>query len=459
MSTQVVRHTSRGVDITLNFASTENNLSWSFTQEGDGEIYDVSSINVASYTIAGGAVTLPYAVTNGSSYAVSIVKTTTGQTASITLKTRRATNKTASLNVPDFGLFTGNYHYCLKNNGVVEVHDLSVKQPANYVGAGVWDTSSLVYSITLPPPPTNYSWAKILCVNGYVLVVAHNTVMSSSPHLYCKIIGGSVYDLLGNINSYSQITSGGADGAAYNINNYTINYDFINNIIYSCSSGTVARLEIINLTTLDWSVLTGANIDNYANITSKVYTSSRTKRLNPVNNLFIANGSCYFDAINKKNKTYIGQYTPGCYDSETGYILTSYLGQNSAIARFIDDEGNLITSISPSPSIAASNQGVWHYSNMLKKGVCVVTFGSPVRYGVFDKISSNFGLYYLSNGIDTTTVITDVSISNSQDLFIVKQDINSNRLTYIKYGQATPDYGYFDLDLPVISMCTNQLEY
>jgi len=169
MSTVNIKHTSRGLDITLNFASTENNLSWAFTQEGDGEIYDVVLTNIASYTIAGGAITLPYPVINGTSYSVSIVKTTTGQTASITFKTRRSINKTSSLSVPDFGQYDGRYLYVLLNNNTVQKLDSQLLLPANYAGAGAWTVSPVVATITLPTLPNSALYTGIQFVkNGGV---------------------------------------------------------------------------------------------------------------------------------------------------------------------------------------------------------------------------------------------------------------------------------------------------
>ncbi|NLE06980.1 MAG: hypothetical protein GX638_19545, partial [Crenarchaeota archaeon] len=137
MGTQVVKHTSRDYDVILNFASTENNLSWSFTQEGDGDIYDIELVNVASYTIAGGAVTLPYTVKNNTKYSVSIVKTTQGQTASITLKTRRQEQKIITQIVPDFGSNIATHLFAISNTSLYKLDKTLLNQGLNPIIATI----------------------------------------------------------------------------------------------------------------------------------------------------------------------------------------------------------------------------------------------------------------------------------------------------------------------------------
>ena len=52
MSTQVVKHTSRIRSFILNFAESENNLSWPITPENDGVIFEVTGTNISTYTIS-----------------------------------------------------------------------------------------------------------------------------------------------------------------------------------------------------------------------------------------------------------------------------------------------------------------------------------------------------------------------------------------------------------------------
>lgn len=216
MGTQVVKHTSRGVNVTLNFAATENNLSWSYTQEGDGEIYDVVLSNVASYTIRGADPSLPLSVTNGSSYAIAITKTTTGQVASITLKTRRAVNKSVTLNVPNLlsesvqGTLTVLVH---PNDNKITVLDSSKLIDNN------WDSNNWIV-----PPSTvidlpniiGFSWKNGFWdyINDRIVLAATTStgILTPNFHLCTYHISGDkagqIWDVTGTSqNTYNTIIS------------------------------------------------------------------------------------------------------------------------------------------------------------------------------------------------------------------------------------------------------------
>ena len=211
MSTQIVQHKSRDFDVVLNFAESENNLSWAFTAENDGEIYDVILINVASYQITGSSVTLPLTVRAGLSYAVSIVKQTNGQTASITLKTRRAVNKAVTLNVPDFGALEVNNNYILHNDNTVTVIDNSKVSSANYQGGGIFTESIIRGVVQLPDLSSvaNFKWQHLFYDEGFVFVAGWCTSRNDAfPNLsLCKIdtITLSVYDLDDGLGDYTAV--------------------------------------------------------------------------------------------------------------------------------------------------------------------------------------------------------------------------------------------------------------
>ena len=213
MSTQIVQHKSRDFDVVLNFAESENNLSWAFTAENDGEIYDVILINVASYQITGSSVTLPLTVTAGLSYAVSIVKQTNGQTASITLKTRRAVNKAVTLNVPDFGNLDVNNNYILHNDNTVTVIDNAKVSSANYQGGGIFTESIIRGVVQLPDLSSvaNFKWQHLFYDEGFVFVAGWCTSRNDAfPNIaFCKIDTTSlnVYDIDGAEGSYTAIYS------------------------------------------------------------------------------------------------------------------------------------------------------------------------------------------------------------------------------------------------------------
>src|SRR5690554_15519 len=139
MSVTNVYHKSRDRIYKMNFSSV-GETSWSFTAESDGEIYAVESNNVASYTINGNPVTLPFSITAGD-YIVSIVKTNVSQAADITLKSRRAVEKTTTQYVPDYSANDGRYLLCLLQDDTIAKIDTELLKSTN------WDDSNKVYTV------------------------------------------------------------------------------------------------------------------------------------------------------------------------------------------------------------------------------------------------------------------------------------------------------------------------
>lgn len=214
MSTQIVQHKSRDFDIVLNFPATENTLSWAFTAENDGEVYAVDLVNVASYQIAGAPVTLPYVVTAGASYSLTIVKQTNGQAANITLKTRRAVNKAVTLNVPDFGDLEVNNNYILHNDNTVTVLNNANITASNYQGGGVFTNSIIRGAVTLPDLSgvTYFKWQHLFYDAGFIFVAGWCTNRNDAfPNIaFCKIdtITLIVYDLDDGLANYTAVPLG-----------------------------------------------------------------------------------------------------------------------------------------------------------------------------------------------------------------------------------------------------------
>lgn len=458
MSTQVVKHTSRGFDITINFAATENNLSWSFTQEGDGEIYDIALTNVASYTIAGGAVALPYSVTNGTSYAVSIVKTTTGQTASITFKTRRATIKSNTVTVPDFGSHTGRYLYVLTDIGTVEKHDMSVKQPANYTGSGTWDTSSLVATITLPTLPTNYSWYAVCYIvksdgQGMILCGGVSSV-GKGNFKYCKIINDVVYNLSETTQDTYTDSNTPTTTSALTVVKYvypTFEYDYINNIVYFRTVYSAAvYIEQLNISTNLFAYSSsyisplGGN-----NQLTRVFFS-----LIPTTAEFLV-FSKYFYA-NELRRNYSLPLAYASYDSTRGNIVGNGAATNLA---WFDEYDIQTKALAPAPNAGGSSGGCF-YSNVLKQ--CFVGFsgGATFTYGIYDDVANAYSSYVVSNPYGTTEKAFKIAVSNYSGIWVLTQQTAAiKRLHFIKYGQTPPDYGYLDINNGIRCLTTTQLRY
>ena len=232
MSTQIVQHKSRDFDVVLNFPATENTLSWAFTAENDGEIYAVELVNVSSYQIAGSPVALPYTVSAGSSYSVTIVKQTNGQPASISFNTRRAVNKALSIRVPDFGQYSGRYLYVLKNNNVVEKYDTELLKPSNWVGGEGYVINPIVATITLPALPNSAVYTGIIFVKNSneekIFVVGGEANSFKWYASYIRLSDDAVYNLgFSTQNSYTQIFN---SALIYNSPKNII-YDYVSEII------------------------------------------------------------------------------------------------------------------------------------------------------------------------------------------------------------------------------------
>lgn len=237
MSVTNVYHKSREHSITLNFAETENTLSWAFASESDGEVFDVSMVNVDSYTIQGAPVLVPFSVLAALTYNVGIVKTTAGQPASITFKVRREINKNTSISVPDFGIHTGRWLYILLDSGTQVLKlDSELLKPANYISDGAWTLSPIVETINLPTLPDGavYTCLQFVKNNGEEKIFIAGGVANSFRIYgsYIKVSDDSVWNLeLNAQDSFTYMTEFLSPGLIYNTPKSTL-YDFINEILY-----------------------------------------------------------------------------------------------------------------------------------------------------------------------------------------------------------------------------------
>lgn len=350
--TQVVKHKSRILDYEINY-SADGGLSWSFIAEGDAEIYAVESNNVASYTINGGAVSLPFDLANDVTYTVEIVKSTGGQVADITLKTRRKIDKTKSFNVPDYSVYDGRYAYCLmESTGVINIVDTGLLVESNYSGAGAWITNPVISSFTMPSPPVDFSWRALCFVklgNQNKLVVIAGK--SGNLGVYGSIVqldnGNAIYDLsettLNGITTVYTPQTGPTYGAK------NVSYDFIKEqILIKCignTSGgqtdyTRAGYDFINKVNLIFSLVNFESTqENYPygfNPFVERFTSSRTD-------------------LDLADRTY--NYKPLGPGGTAGYDIdtnTSFLIQaNSNWFQFYNSDGQLVVSKNPGIQVRA----------------------------------------------------------------------------------------------------------
>lgn len=447
MSVQVVKHTSRDYDVILNFASTENNLSWSFTQEGDGEIYDVELTNVASYTIAGGAVTLPYVVTNGSSYAVSIVKTTAGQTSSITFKTRRATNKINLVSVPDFGQYDGRYIYAISaiSNLVLKL-DSNLLTISNYVGGGVWTTNPVLSTITLPTLPTGGVWNRVHLRNtGDILVLG--TVVPNSDLYGCLIDSSDiVWDMPKTTqNSYSKIAQNSLGGAATITSSV---YDYINDIIVFKAHSSV----------LYYCKLQG-NIPNISLFKGQIAPINST--YNPINNQFIGYCGYLIDSDSFCGFYYSNNLNlPNALIRDYGYIVKMQ-NNNYRFISIWNTSGNYVGYIT---GTGGATSATYFSINSDQVRRLIVSFPNINSYCCFDPTPgsqigkafniTNFAVYSVGY---TCTCCSPYTGHH----FAVGNGVNGKKRMHVlditNFRNVDPEVGFIDLTYDIDYIATNHI--
>ena len=451
MGTQVVRHTSRGVDITLNFASTENNLSWSFEQEGDGEIYKVVLNNVSDYAIAGGAITLPYLVVNGLYYTVTIIKTITGQTASITFKTRRSINKQVSLNVlSDYGSASKLY--------LIHPDSITILDNADII-------NSTQTNIALPSLPTNHVWRRaVWLTNNKLLVVGYSEAITRSLYAcYVNLIDNTVTSITGTANEYTTIISyNGSPGYTYE----TFSYDFINNIVYIKGTAYIAYVNI--------------NTNSFGTIDNNIYTTQNSQNVSndayfdPIKGKFV--GLCYysFDSLNTDTIAYFNNATSSCFfDKSRGYKMKKDNNDEGRIF-FFNRNGGLISG--DSTNISAGNLVGYSFNETLKHIIVsnyytsgttnyvlnfklydainmsskIIKLYSGLDSGVIRANYNRFFIYYSGIGTINYLLFYDVNMVNNGVILLIDSSKNAT-------GDTTPIVGTFASAKPIMGITSNRI--
>ena len=458
--TQTVVHSSREANFCLNFSSSENNLSWAFTAENDGEIFNDSKTNIASYTINGSSVTLPYSLTGGYQYLVSVTKTTNGQTASLTLKTRRAINKSITLSVPDFGAYSGRYVYILLNNTIQKL-DSQLLLPSNYAGSGAWTVSPIVSTITLPTLPNSATYTRLHFVkNGGVekILIVGQSYVNPTTYFYASYLNltnDTVYDLtLTTQNSQTLLFNIAAHyGGVTNLIRM-IQYDYVNELVYILSGIGVNGSIVLRLN-LATNNVTNLGYDQFAwqRMTEQV---GYEHQFSPIDQQFISIGD--YSLIN--NRTY--NYKPS---QNSGNIWGYRYRTNARIAT-----GTLF--------------GIVNYFNSSGVKIGIIDPGrlsvyTNVEMYNFDRTNTVFMTstdnYSIVNQTNTTAKIrqTDKELASPNNWLInLRQCYYSNiylafcgnssrqlstRMIVFKEDQTNADFGYLDFANTIYSADTNQL--
>ena len=455
MSTQIVQHKSRDFDVVLNFPDTENTLSWAFTAENDGEIYAVDLVNVASYQIAGAPVTLPYTVSAGASYSVTIVKQTNGQTASISFNTRRAINKSISISVPDFGQYSGRYLYVLKNNNIVEKYDAELLKPSNWLGGEVYVINPLISTITLPTLPNSAVYTGIIFVKNNneekIFVVGGEANSFKWYASYIRLSDDAVYNLdFSTQNSYTQIFN------SYLIYNSPKNiiYDYISEIIYIKSTyGDNGNSVLkVDLSTLSYTnLIYDRFVDVFMNIN---YTNQY--QFSPIDMQFISIGDS--SLINNRSYNY-KQF------QNNGNLWAYRFSRNTRLCTG-ESFGKIREWNSGGESIA-------HY------GFQFLPVYSCTDIKCFDRANKLFLTYLNNYAINNFTTLTSkigttslalaspngylANLTNSHysGLFFAfactSTRVLSTRMIVFDDSLTQADFGYINFSTPIYGACTNQL--
>lgn len=442
MSVRNVYHKTRDRVYKMNFSAT-GETSWSFIAEADGEVYAVDSNNVASYSINGASITLPFSLTAGSSYAVSITKITSGQVADITFKSRRETEKFTSQNVPDFGAYDGRYLYVLFDSpNEVKKIDTDLLTSSNYLGSGSWTTDPVVATISLPTLPDSTLYKSITFVkNGGEGKMFIQGITPNSFNVYTSYIKNDdiVYDM-------DEVTPGGYTqiNSSSLIYNPGINavYDYINEIVYFPTGiGTNGFNGIAyNLVTKERFQL------GYEGFVSNVMGSTSIRQFQFIPNLERWSHAYDMSFVLERSYNYKNpQNSSGkaCYIQSLGMVAmqVNALGWVSLFDSYGNKQG----------SINYGTVGVYGVTEM----VCFDSLST-----IFVVRSTNSKGALINYDIGNTVFIDGVGIksimaSNRNNLFFAIT--NTNRLSVYSHNESAPLLGYIEFLNTPNQIHSNQL--
>lgn len=460
MGTQVVRHTSRVSDFILNFSATENNLQWAFTSDGDGAIFDVVLTNIASFSVGGVIQTAPYnyPLVCGSSYFVSIIKTTTGQSASITIKTRRVDNKTTSINVPDYGLYNRRYPFQLRTGNIIDKLDFQLLHSSNYTGNGTFTTTPILNSITLPTaaiPWQYHSWYVDRFGVEKVMVVSSSNTNQSVNVCIVDVVTMSVTDLNGNSNTFTNIVFGSTAGV-WNINGHC--FDYINNkIIFKQGVGgnsAAVQYDIIN-----------NSITLFSNLTfdypRRLILSNQITRINPTLGYFCHHNTDFNWLLNRSfNYTFpSGSATVSFFNRRDGYKYVRRPGdvRNIGEQAAIDNYGAVIKSISTA-GVTGQN-GYMSYSYINDQYMAVSGSSTQMQYVLRSTQTANVNLYGITQNIAAgDTYLKEPYCSGVNEVWAAFGNIAKTRLYLFDRNQTPASYGYLDFASAILCLTVTGYE-
>ncbi len=358
MGTQKVTHSSRIITEDFEFTA-DGETSWAVLCGVDGEIFEVETNNVASYTITGSDLTfdsttdlLPATVTNQTYYTVSITKTTESASAYVKLKFRIANNKTNIINVPDYSASNGRYLYMLEEtNGVIYKLDTDLLLASNYVGDGVWTTTPIIATYTLPTITEGGVWTLLswVSVGGVEKLIVTGRLLSSTYFFTCTFLIDDelIYDFTETTVDSYDVYSIALTGAG---NSVTGVYDYIYQNLY-----------------VKWSGSAGVYLTLKYDLASKTYTRISNAFPNYINNTTLGNSNINpytgylaeiaaefdFNGNSYCNKTVTNYSSAGTVFDRDTQCTVGYFA-NGTYSGWINEKGSVLYALSI-PTIVANN--------------------------------------------------------------------------------------------------------
>lgn len=456
-----VVHSGKYIDYIFNFPASDTTLTWSFNAEGDGELFlnpltSGQTTNIASYTIAGEAPTYPKLLTNSNSYSIAIVKTTAGAAASITLRQRRATNKTITFAPLDLSDLTVTSNYMLLTNvgtnGQVIITQNANIDPTNYVGAGVWTNSIIRGTVNLPDIATPYggtgssvfSWT--FCVHcklsgiDYVAVIGHATANNLNRGRAVCLINPTtlaVTNLDFVANSYTYINTAIGTGFDSNVQQQPQLYceNFISNKILSTFNSYIMEIDLVNRTMRTEFPFTAVDVG--------ISTTKKDGYYNPIDNAY---SGAYGQFNRLRGSTYSSKQNVGCYD----YLRNAKLGTATYWGRI--------------SGYSFSGLDIFKLDNAFSSQVATIM--KPKKDAIFLANNSYAG-FILQNSPYTmnVTLMTDKTWASVQDASYANADgnkyiiiTNTSRIVivWINRGAGTIQQAYYDLPAAPLTICNDK---
>lgn len=445
-----VYHKSRDVIYEIKFPAGSED-TWQFDVEGDGEIYSVETDNISSYSIDGNSISLPFSITNGNSYSISIIRNNTANDATITFKARRAVDKIFTKIVPNYNVGDGRYLYALNANGdTVYKLDTGLLSGTNYLGSGSFTISPIIATITLPTLPNSTKWGRMCYIVengiGKILLLSYNngSIGSAGNYYFSKILpSGDVYNLNEDtLNGYSTYTN----IAIINISFYKIRYDYINNNVFFVSYyGRKMSLS-------DYSVERfGEDPRTY------VFATNASIWFNPATEEFsrLYDFNYYNSTI--ENKRLFSSSSDQCFYSLSTNTYFHNVNNSPRDVVQLDRFGNRIKRwrIGDYPGTTSYKmigsdtlKNVITASNQSSTAISLIDYDTTTGYALE-------GTFNLRN---TFTDWTDIGVSNYSGLFFLLDYASSDasRIRLHSFNE-NGEVSYFDFSENIVELCTNQL--